>query len=141
MESTFSKWDGAPSYVNSVNCPEFSYIYRLRDPRDGLVRYVGCCSNPYWTEMRHRSISTTGKTQPKLKAWISELRSLGLRPEFRILQKVLHRDGHVIETNYIRSFHESAPGQLLNTVQLYGIQEGSLRSAMRRLRSLDEQAA
>lgn len=123
----------APNYVDSVNCPEFAYLYQLRDPRDLRVRYVGCCSNPYWTMMRHRSV-TTGKQQPNLKAWIRELRELGLRPQFRVLQKVLYREGHRMETNYIRSYEESLPGQLLNVVQKRTTEEDNLRSKMKRIR-------
>lgn len=123
-----------PSYVNSINCPEFAYIYQLRDPRDLRVRYIGCCTNPYWTMMRHRS-ATRGGQQPHLKAWIRELRELGLRPQFRVLQKVFYRVSHRIETNYIRSYEESLPGQLLNVVQKQTVEEGCLRSQIKRMRA------
>ena len=121
-----------PSYVDSVNCPEFAFIYRLSDPRTGLVRYIGCCKNPLTTIRRHSSPG--GKYQPKLKAWIRELRQEGLRPQFKLLQMIQYRESHQLETSYIRSFEESAPGQLLNCTQKMTVMEGILKSAFRRIR-------
>lgn len=129
-----------PRYESSEGCPDFAYIYQLRDPRDLKVRYIGCCKNPYLTMMRHRSV-TSGRQQPRLKSWIRELRNAGLRPEFRVLQKVFYREGHRIETNYIRSYEESLPGQLLNVVQKRTIEEDNLRSRMKRLRNRKKQPA
>jgi hypothetical protein len=121
-------------YINSSNYPDFGYVYRLSDPRTGLVRYVGFCSNPRNTAARHRSLTANAKSQPALKAWIAELRALGLKPEFLVLQKVPYGLGHNIETAYIRSFHESVPGQLLNKVQLLSNDESGLRDRARRYR-------
>lgn len=116
--------------------PEHHFIYRLADPRNGLVKYIGCCTNPYWTEFRHRSV-VANKTQPKLKAWIRELRDAGLRPQFKLLQKVLHDQSHRIETHYIRSFNESVPGQLLNVAQTRTTAESILRTKFKNRRAID----
>lgn len=116
--------------------PEFQYIYQLSDPRNGMVMYIGCCTNPFYCETRHRSICKTA-TQPRKKSWVAELRAAGFRPVFKILQKVLYQQAHGLETIYIRSYEESLPGQLLNVVQKRTPEEGILRNRFRNRRKRD----
>lgn len=54
-------------------------IYSLNDPRDGRVRYVGRAPRP---SRRFRQHLARPHSQ-RLRAWIAELRALGLSPVLR----------------------------------------------------------
>ena len=62
------------------------YIYALRDPRDGRVRYVGKTNNPKSREKNHFAKSSLDHGMAKTK-WILELRSHALRPVFTVLEE------------------------------------------------------
>ena len=112
------------------------YIYCLIDPRTSGVRYIGCCTTPRNTKYRHQAISS-GSTQRKLKAWVRELRELGLRPEFRVLQRVPWYLAHEMETHYIRSYKIEGGFDLLNERQLMTVEEGILRDNIAARRRID----
>jgi hypothetical protein len=58
------------------------YLYALVDPRDGSWRYIGITKQP---KVRHRHhINAEMKTAKG--RWISELKSLGLKPKFVAIQ-------------------------------------------------------
>ena len=59
-----------------------AYIYGLRDPRDGAIRYVGKSVCP---EVRLQQHLEDTKNADKV-AWLAELRVLGLVPEMTILE-------------------------------------------------------
>jgi hypothetical protein len=61
------------------------YIYCLRDPRSGDVRYVGKTNNPKKRRVTHYAQSMLEHGRAKTK-WVLELRSLGLRPELHVLE-------------------------------------------------------
>lgn len=61
------------------------FIYLLRDPRDERVRYVGKTNNPKKRKVTHFSQSMLAHGAAKTR-WVLELRSLGLRPIFEIIE-------------------------------------------------------
>jgi len=64
--------------------PKVSYIYGLKDPRDGLFYYVGKSNDPDARLKQHLE-----KRQNKSKiAWIEDLESDGMLPELVILEIV-----------------------------------------------------
>jgi hypothetical protein len=65
--------------------PDFIYI--LRDPRTGDVKYVGKTKNPYFREKAHGSPTQVRKQGIHKIDWTAELRSLGLRPRFEIIEE------------------------------------------------------
>ena len=68
--------------------PQWSYIYGLKDPRDGLVYYVGKSNNPDARLAQHLE-----KRQNKRKvAWLDALEAEGLTPELVILETVERKD-------------------------------------------------
>lgn len=74
-----------------------AYIYALRDPRDGRVRYVGKSVNPKARYGKHlREVRSTPKCR-----WIEELKAEGLKPELVLLHKCKHKDIIACERRWI----------------------------------------
>lgn len=61
-----------------------TYIYLLRDPRDGAVRYVGKTVN--W-RIRHKA-HRAARNETRCSLWIKELKSVGLLPTFEVIEEV-----------------------------------------------------
>lgn len=61
------------------------YIYLLRDPRNGAVRYVGKANNPTQRKTNHSCRSTSKGL--RRHGWIQELRAHNLRPQFEIIEE------------------------------------------------------
>lgn len=59
-------------------------VYFIRDPFDGSVRYIGVTTNP---RLRRNFHFSSKYTNPKLAAWIRDLKSVGKRP---VMDIVLH---------------------------------------------------
>lgn len=60
-------------------------IYVLKDPRDGAPRYVGKTICP----LRKRLIEHYSKpVTAKMRAWVDELNTMGLRPTIELLEEV-----------------------------------------------------
>ena len=53
-------------------------VYGLRDPRDGVTRYIGATTKTLTARL---SGHLSGKAAPRVRAWVAELRAAGLRPE------------------------------------------------------------
>ncbi|MCK9429979.1 MAG: GIY-YIG nuclease family protein [Candidatus Omnitrophica bacterium] len=76
-------------------------IYNLKDPRNGEIYYVGCTKNIQQRIKAHLNPARDLIT-PKRK-WIKELRDIGLKPLFSILEEVddsiaLEREKYFIQT-------------------------------------------
>ena len=69
-----------------VDKPQFTYIYGLKDERDGAIHYVGKSNRPKLRLQQH--LEDESKNQAKV-AWLQELVSLGTEPEIVILEKVI----------------------------------------------------
>lgn len=123
-----------------VDRPEWQFIYCLKDPRTMEVRYVGCCTNPYYCEKRHHSLSKS-ESQPRLHAWKTELRQAGLKAIFKILCKVQFGEAHRRETIYIRSYAEALGEKLLNKMQRRTVEESFVFDAIQRRKYRDRRAA
>lgn len=78
-----------------------TFIYVLKDPRTGCIRYVGKADNPSKRWKCHCWISS--KKSHK-NSWVSELKNLGLLPELEILEQVPLDEWEEIEREYIRVF-------------------------------------
>jgi hypothetical protein len=65
------------------------YIYALIDPRTQKIRYVGKTTADIHERLKQHCGAWNGRT--KKKAWLRELRSLGLKPKVKLLQKVNRR--------------------------------------------------
>ena len=62
-----------------------NYIYGLRDPRDGKIKYVGQTRNPRARYAGHVGVPA-GRGLNAKEQWIKDLRDLGTRPELVILE-------------------------------------------------------
>jgi len=82
-------------------------VYALVDPRDKKVRYIGISINPYTRLLHHLNEIENVK-----RAWLTELKQLGLSPDLEILETIeniqdadiiaLDREKHWID-NFLRS--------------------------------------
>ncbi len=61
-------------------------IYALKDPRDGVIRYIGKANDSAKRFKSHMRDSARRNT-PVYK-WIRELISLGLKPEIEVIERV-----------------------------------------------------
>ena len=75
------------------------FIYALRDPRDGSVRYVGKTDN---LERRVRHHIGTRREKNARGAWLRELHAVGLAPVAVVLQEVPQERWQHAERRWIR---------------------------------------
>ena len=87
------------------------YIYGLFDPRDGAIRYVGKTVNPKARNKYHHTPSSIGENKHR-SLWIQELRSIGLRANFKVLEECTDENWRDRERYWIQRF--GGPGMLLN---------------------------
>jgi predicted GIY-YIG superfamily endonuclease len=65
-------------------------VYVLVDPRDGTPRYVGISKDP-----RSRLAQHMNEVENEKRAWLAELKRMGLSPELEVLETVVEREGDV----------------------------------------------
>jgi hypothetical protein len=88
-----------------------TFVYGLYDPTNGKLRYVGKTLDPEARLSGHLSQPHT-----RLREWIRSLKTLGLKPEMRILQEC-ESDGSAEEMQWIQASIEggcellNAPGE------------------------------
>jgi len=88
------------------------FVYLLGDPRTMQVRYVGCTTNVAERFRGHLK----GQSARKVKAWVAELVSLGLKPSMRVIQECGRWwSGRASEQKWIAHFWERDPSVLLNS--------------------------
>jgi hypothetical protein len=84
------------------------HVYALIDPRDGLVRYVGCSANPARRMHGHLSYARKGRDIHTLKgAWIKSLLDASIVPSLRILEST-SADWESAERKWIEYYREEA---------------------------------
>jgi len=74
------------------------YIYGLKDPRDGLIYYVGKTINPRGRFKNHLD----GDCNANKTAWIQDLAIRGLKPEMLILATATQKTWPALERKWIR---------------------------------------
>jgi hypothetical protein len=115
-------------------------VYKMTDPRNGLIRYVGATTVP----LHHRLKAHMGATRPDaygrvatapVVGWVSELLELGLRPAIAELVVVDRGDLVQAERGAIAShYHDGWP--LLNVADMprdYDFSESRLAALTKRL--------
>lgn len=81
---------------------KISYIYTLSDPRTHQVRYVGKTNNPDQRRKAHGVL--TREVKSRKKNWVKQLRKLGLKPLFEIVDEVQEKDWKYWEKYWISQF-------------------------------------
>lgn len=77
-----------------------AFIYGLRCPLTGLIRYIGKCDDPQTRLPRH--LSEPNKNHRT--NWIASLKSQGLRPTLEVIAKVSWENWPFWERSYIRLY-------------------------------------
>lgn len=83
---------------------QLTYIYGLKDPRTGEIRYVGKANNPQRRLTYHLCDS---QLSPKTHRnyWLRSLRAIGLKPSLVILETLAHGEcWKSAEKRWIRHF-------------------------------------
>jgi len=89
------------------------YIYALIDPVTTFVRYVGKSKNPLFRYIQHcYAYDNNDKDN-----WIKQLKSIGLKPEIKIIDKVPTELAHEKEAFYINDYAKNGH-PLFNLVSL-----------------------
>ena len=93
-------------------------VYFLRDPRDGVARYVGQTCRPSARKIAHWSARLlAGGCHPKRKEWLLELESIGLRPVFEIaFDGLSFEQAAVVEARLVFLHAIKAPGRLYQAI-------------------------
>lgn len=92
------------------------YIYAAIDPRDRRIRYVGCSMRP---ENRMRCIEAYRQWQAPRDKWMAELKKLGLKPDWCVLDSSDAADTAArLELEWIRRLR-AAGVDLLNGIGEY----------------------
>jgi len=81
------------------------FIYVLKEPDTGVVRYVGKSTNPKRRFRTH--INTSGKKRNHKECWISSLLDKGLKPIMEVIDEVPEEHGKQWEVAWIAFFKES----------------------------------
>jgi hypothetical protein len=94
------------------------YIYLLRDPRDESVRYVGRTLNPKRRYNSHLNDKCDGSYVRARWEWVSELRSMSLRPKMEIIETLFApiAEGLISEREFRWVFHYFQQGANLTNV-------------------------
>lgn len=111
------------------------FVYKLTDPRTGLIRYIGMSMHPYQRFGAHLMLGENNLDKNK---WIQELAKEHLIPEIGIIEKVagsrestLRRETHWIQhylkegmplTNVLHVDRDSI-AEVLNDNQIYNATE------------------
>ena len=86
-----------------------NYVYGLRDPRDGKIKYVGQTRNPEARYSGHVAIPT-GRGLNAKEQWIKELRDVGAKPELVILERpAIGEATNRAERKWIREAQADSP--------------------------------
>ena len=80
--------------------PETTFIYALKCPVSGEIRYVGKSNDPETRYKKHCSPSTNERK----RKWIMWLRSQGRRPELIVLEEVPRAECKDAENAWIQFF-------------------------------------
>lgn len=86
-----------------MNKPKYTYIYGLKDPRDGKFYYVGKSDNPAKRKKQHLKDKSCNASRV---SWISDLQYNSLEPELIILEKVNYTDWSKSEIYWIAFGYE-----------------------------------
>lgn len=77
-----------------------AFIYGLRCPLTGLIRYIGKCDDPKTRLLAHlRDPEKNRRTN-----WLASLKSQGLKPALEIVAEVAHNNWEFWERSYIRAY-------------------------------------
>lgn len=79
--------------------PGYTFIYKLDDPVDHYIKYIGQSINP---RRRRSSHKIAGETQPFKTSWVIWLKFYGLEPNFTILDIVPNAQANYMEACWIR---------------------------------------
>lgn len=92
-----------------------TYIYGLRDPRDGLIHYVGKSNAPKIRLEHH--MKCEGANRRKV-SWLADLKDVGLSPSMDILECVMLSEWKEAECRWIA--HGRAQGWPLTNISAGG---------------------
>lgn len=73
------------------------HFYFLRDPRDGIIKYVGRTVNPA-PRLRHHIYEAKKRNTNKRERWINKILSLGMEPELEVFYQLTCTIDEAIET-------------------------------------------
>ena len=85
-----------------MNNEEIRYIYVLKDPRDGSVKYVGMTKNPkkrFYDHCRDRK-----RKNNKKSTWTNSLFNSGLKPTMEIIKEAESSNIHIWEEYFIAHY-------------------------------------
>lgn len=75
-----------------------TYIYGLRDPRDGLIHYIGKANTPKSRLEHHMRCEGANKRK---NAWLTDLKAAGLLPTMDILECIMLSEWQEAERRWI----------------------------------------
>lgn len=90
--------------------PKTTFIYGLKDPRVGKIRYVGKSNDPRRRLMNHVAEARHARRRTYTFNWIRKLLREGVRPEIEVLEEVAYEDWPEREKHYIATLPDLVNG-------------------------------
>lgn len=87
-------------------------IYRLRDPRTNVTRYVGKTVRPISIRLSEH-LCHSGRNMTKCAAWIRSLEKIGLKPQVSLIEKV-NEDAWIEAEQHWIAFYRGSGNRLCN---------------------------
>jgi hypothetical protein len=81
-----------------------TFIYALRDPRDGEIRYVGKSNDP--SLRLHNHISSAVHPRTPVNQWVAEITAAGLLPTVEVLEEIEWEMWPEAERRWIAQYSE-----------------------------------
>lgn len=100
------------AWPGCAQVPKTTAIYALIDPRTRTVRYVGKSDNPEYRLSQH--CRAEQYTNPKLRAWVLDLRGRGLVPAMEVMERPRKARWMERERAWIKHYRMMSGGTLLN---------------------------
>lgn len=90
----------------------YLYVYFLRDPFTGIVRYIGSSANPENRAKEHFG-SKCALSTPEARQWMLSLKKT--KPILSVVTPLIPRsEALTIERRLMTCFHRNYPGQIVN---------------------------
>jgi predicted GIY-YIG superfamily endonuclease len=108
---------------------ELRQVYVLIDPRDGTPRYVGISKDPHARLAQH-----INEVENEKRAWLAELKRMGLSPELEVLETVVEREGDVdaVAIERERYWISSLLRSGAHLANIFGVPRSSSQAAQKR---------
>lgn len=89
------------------------FIYALIDPRNDEIKYIG---RALYLKTRYKQHVTSTASSPLVKEWIKELKTIGKKPNIKVIAETIEIEANALEKKMIEEYSKTY--ELLNTIHM-----------------------